>query len=220
MKKAINMWRRMSAFAVAAIVMSSSPIRAVCQCNKKMSAEEITKYRQILENKEYIEDSDHLIYDDADFMLYDINNDGRKDLIISGPFGLRSVFGTVVYSYDGKKFHCTTKRGDVAGISKKGIELYDRDYEGIGEIIYESVVVYQLNTSGKLKEKTMSDSVTNMIESSLEKKYYKYNNSGKKIKISKSAYKKLRKKYNLKQVDPSNGMHEINNSNIETYINE
>ena len=220
MKKATYLWRRMSAFAVAAIVMSSSLSLQSVNAAKKMSAEEIKKYRQILENKEYIQASGHLIYDDADFMFYDINNDSRKDLIISGPFGLRSVFGTVVYSYDGKKFHCSTKRGDVAGISKKGIELYDRDYEGIGEIIYESVVVYQLNPNGKLKEKTMSDSVTNMIEPSSEKKYYKYNNSGKKIKISKSAYKKLRKKYNLKQIDSTNGMHEINNFNIEKYINE
>ena len=90
---------------------------------KPLSSKEKKEYGSILWNKRYIADSMGSIYDNADFILYDVNNDGRKELLVSGPLGMRNVMYTMIYGYDGSKFHKTCVRGVVDGVSGKGVSV-------------------------------------------------------------------------------------------------
>lgn len=192
---------------------------------KKLSAKEKNRYTKILKNREYHKDSDGLIYSQADFMLYDLNNDGRKELIVTGPLGLRIKFGTVVYSYNGKKFRHATADGEAFAVSKKGIEINDHDYQGAGEVYYKTVTTYTLESNGKLKPRITESESWNYEGKTLSKGYYKhkkgspdkYNFLGNASKISKASYNKARAKYKLKKIK-KNDMHTVSASNIKKYV--
>ena len=203
-----------------------------------LSQKEQKYYSKILKEKQYIEDTGHSIYDDASFILYDINGDGYKELIVSGPLGLRCAFFSIIYSYDGKKFHKTeTINGEVSAVSKNGITFTYDDYAQAGIERYHSVTTYKLGSKGKLTKKineyleTRFDEYT-AKDDTVDHSYYKIVND-KEVKITKKIYKKAYQKYKFKTVGynysyEENGktishkcdiqLHQINDNNIKKFI--
>ena len=203
-----------------------------------LSKKEKCYYTKILKSKQYVKDTESSIYGLGEFLLYDVNNDGRKELIVSGPLGLRSAFFSIIYSYDGKNFYKSeTIEGEVTGVSKKGIEFTYNDYSGAGEERYDTISIYKLSSKGRITEKLReySESEMNLPSGIVKEKVHYYSKviDNKIIKINKKEYKKIRKKFSLKTTGTNysyemNGklihlkydiqVHSINNKNIKKFL--
>ena len=168
-----------------------------------LSKKEKKYYSKILKDQQYLEDTEHSIYGNASFLLYDINNDGRKELIVGGPLGLRCAFFSIIYSYDGKKFHKTqTINGEVSAVSKNGIAFTYDDYSHAGMERYQSVTTYKLSSKGKLTQKLIENWEGRFVGNSDKIKTVKHNyhrtSNNKEAKISRKTYNKEYKKYKFK----------------------
>jgi hypothetical protein len=164
----------------------------VSAATKKLTKKEKKYYSNILWNQLYLDDSD--ICQSGTWLLYDINNDGRKELLVSGPLGVQQAYQTVVYSYDGSKFHKTCLPGEVVNVSKKGIETCNGFYSG--SLYNWEYTVYSINTKGKESLKLTCDFETDLSTDS--EKYTYYNSKSK--KITEKSYNKQYKKYKFKKV--------------------
>ena len=185
---------------------------------KSLSKKETNYYKYILTNKMYRQHSG--IYDQAKFTLFDVNKDGRKELFVFGPLGLRSMTFTVVYSYDGKQFRYTVVNGSLTKVSRKGFYCECLDYSFTKDnrtCYYWDNTCYTLSKSGVVKarigEHKRRDYYVNGTNKLVSHTYT--NASGKQIK--KKAYKKKLKKYKLKKVKKSR-LHEVNYTNAVKYV--
>lgn len=185
-----------------------------------LSDKESNYYKKIMTSKQYLEDSS--IFEGGTFTLYDVNGDGRKELLISGALGLRSATFTIIYSYDGKKFHHTEVRGTLTKVSSKGFFTDSDDYEQAGAITYSDDTCFTLTKKGKAKEK-YQESIVMEYDSEKETynvtshNYYKYKD-GKQTAIKKAAYKKGVKSFEFKKIGKKVKAYEINDENISKYV--
>ena len=180
---------------------------------KNLSKKEKSYYRNILANKIYRQHSG--IYDQAMFTFYDANGDGRKEMFVYGPLGLRSMSYTVVYSYDGKKFTHAVVSGDLVKVSNKGFYCECNDYslKNDGEMIFLDNTCYTLTKKG-IVTKRYEESKSELLRSDgLTKVLSHTYKNGSEKPISKNTYKKGIKKYKLKKVDKKK-VYEVNADNI------
>lgn len=117
---------------------------------KTLSTKENEKYASVLEKESYLDDSTLISPGSSSFTLYDVNNDGRKDLIIQGYLGLRSASEYCIYTYDGKEFHRSYGNGDILGVYKNYILADYYDYSDAGEHTYDEYYVSKVNSKGKI----------------------------------------------------------------------
>lgn len=205
---------------------------------KALSKKEKAYYSKVLKEKKYIEDTEHSIYEGGEFLLYDMNGDGRKELIVGGMLGLRCASFSIIYSYDGKKFHKTeTINGEVSAVSPKGIAFTYDDYSQAGIVRYHEVSTYKLSSKGVLTQKLNEYLETKTDTETWKERTVKHNfcklESNKEKKISKKAYTKAYKAYKFKTVGNNfsyeeNGktitrkfdiqLHSVDESNIKKYI--
>lgn len=131
--------------------------------------------------------------------LEDLNNDGRKEFIISGFWGVRNVSSTVIYYYDGKKFHHKVLDGELLKKSKNKFYILSGNYDGSGEVYYYDSYVYSMDKKGNIvkilaeKEKYISESGKSYA------KYYKRHN-GKMQRVNQKRYKKAFKSFKMKKI--------------------
>jgi hypothetical protein len=190
--------KRLTAILII-FAMCFSVVTPVSAATKKLTETEKNKYGSILWNQLY--KSAYL--DSATyFVLYDVNGDGRKDLLVSGPAGAHGNMQTIVYGYDGKSFHKTDMlEGKVVGVSSKGIATYASG----GSSAYSGGTgtnVYYINKKCKSTLKLSYFAEYNYMTRPNGALAYTYTGSGGKT-ITKSSYNKLYNKYNFKKVGKS-----------------
>lgn len=180
---------------VALCFLLITPVNAAA---KSLSSKEKKEYGSILWNKEYqyiVEFGTGGMYG-AEFILFDVNNDGRKELLVSGAYGQRNIMTTMIYGYDGRKFHRTGINGEVNGVSPKGISILATNYDDQGQYYYFDTYVYTVDRKCKLTKKFYNKMTTNIQTNKESDKYY--NSSGK--SISEKSFNSAYKKYKFKTV--------------------
>lgn len=179
---------------------------------------EANYYKSVLENQLYIEDADDNMESATEFLLYDVDKDGRKELIINGYVGGKSEQVSIIYCHKKNKYVKTVMLGHVEKVSSKGIYTSDIATSGAGYNFYESRYVYRLNSDGKAYE-ILNKSVTSEYSPSIDDykttsiKYYKCKGE-KETKITKKRFNALLEKYKLKHAN----MHQITTENIKKYV--
>lgn len=187
----------MAVCMVACIVMSLFSLPTVNAATKSLSSKAKKEYANILWYSQYLDDSEHFICQGSTFVLYDINKDGQKELMVSGPLGLRNVMYTMIYSYNGKKMNKNCIRGDVIAVSSNGIAVADTDYSG--SEYYEDTVVYTFDKNCKGNRKITKAVVYDMENDSTKTEYRDGSNKA----ITKQKFNAEYKKYKLKTVGKS-----------------
>ena len=82
----------------AQIFCVSQPVTAAT-----VSAKNKEKFKNIIWNQTYKNDSSTKMLSDASYMLKDLNKDGKKELFVTGLKGVQFYGNTIVYSdYKGK----------------------------------------------------------------------------------------------------------------------
>jgi hypothetical protein len=181
----------------------------------------LQEYKKILENQQYVQDSGGMeTY--AEFILYDINGDGQKELLVSGSCGVKGVGFTVVYSYIGNKITMDCVEGTPIGISNKGLKLRYDDQMQAGMIVLAEDVTYQLNKKGTLVRKLSYyvEREWNGSDMRVTQRIRNKYNGETTTKISRKSYEKLQKKYKLKSVGVKGKVvpREVNEANIKKYL--
>lgn len=78
-------------------------------------------YAKVLKNQQFIADADGNMEQGIDFILYDINKDGRKELIVGGVVGPQAEDVSIIYSPKKNKYIKTVILGRVEKVSSKGV---------------------------------------------------------------------------------------------------
>jgi hypothetical protein len=179
--------------------MCFSVVTPVSAATKKMTAAEAKKYSNILWNKLYM----NTAMDSANyFVLYDVNGDGRNELLFSGPAGAHGNLRTIVYGYDGKSFHKTDMLdGKVVGVSSKGIATKVSDTNSAYSSV-KGTCVYSFDKKFKATLKLSYSAERDYMARPNGSYVYSYTGSSNK-KITKSSYNSQYKKYNFKKVGES-----------------
>ena len=174
---------------------------------------EVTEYGTNFSSDEF-----GMIYG-AKFSLCDVNQDGCKDLVITGALGLRTMTLSEVYMHVGDKYVTVPYGGTITGVGKKGICIDTDDYEQAGAIRYTDESIYKIDSKGNSKSKlqffksVMFYDIENNIEYKkgklLSKNYYI---NGK--KTTKAKYNTIRKKYKFKSIK----WHNMTKTNINKYL--
>lgn len=79
------------------------------------------------------------------FCLYDCNGDGRKDLVITGPLGLRCAMLSEVYMPNNDIYEAIGLYGTPEGFFENGIVFDCEDYTEAGAVSYDSKAVYSFD---------------------------------------------------------------------------
>ncbi|MCR4955665.1 MAG: hypothetical protein K6A30_03160 [Lachnospiraceae bacterium] len=181
-------------------------------------------YRGVIENSKYVTDSDKGIYNEegTQFLLYDVNKDGVKELIVWGSLGLRCKMFSVIYTYDGSEFHHKVIDGEPVGVTRSAIAFSDPDYEQAGMYRYERKLVYSISNKAKKTIKLRGYRTRKFNEKTQKYKTVKnvcYKGMGSsKVKITRTKFNKLYKAYGFKTVGTSVKAYEATLKNAETYI--
>lgn len=163
--------------------------------SRNLSKKEKTYYAKVLKKELYNKVEMPLITG-GNYILEDLNNDGRKELIITGVVGVRTLSYTILYYYDGKKFHHKSVQGMFVKHSKSKFLINDSDYEGAGEVYYTNYNTYSMSKNGSLKKVLSKQVVQNyVLNTKTTKCYQRYN--GKMKKISQKKYNSILKKYKM-----------------------
>lgn len=196
-------------------------LACICMLNVSVisaSSTDADYYAKVLKNQQFIADADGNMEQGIDFVLYDINNDGRKELIVSGVVGPKAEDVSIIYSPKKNKHIKTVILGRVEKISSKGVYTSEWCQSGAGLYHSEMRYVYKIGSSGKaymvLSEYTDSEyDMGTQKYKTTGAGYFKYND-GKETKITKKKYQSLIQKYKLKRVY----MRLITTENIEKYV--
>ena len=157
----------------------------------------------------------------AQFFVYDINNDGHKDVIVSGALGLRTMTFSEIYMHVDGKYKVIPIRGTLNGVSSKGLNVIENDYSGAGAERYHSRIAYKFDKHGNITAEHSYNIDTLFYDVSTNTEYKKGKILSKKYldangkKISKSTYKKTLQQTNKKK---NVKMHEITKANIKKYL--
>lgn len=175
-------------------------------------------YAKVLKNQQFIADADGNMEQGIDFILYDIDKDGRKELIVGGVVGPQAEDVSIIYSPKKNKYIKTVILGRVEKVSSKGVYTSDWCQSGAGLYHSEMRYVYQLDSSGKANMVLSKYTDTEYDMGDKKDKitgvgYSKYND-GKEIKITKKKYQSLIQKYKLKKATT----YLITTENIEKYV--
>jgi hypothetical protein len=147
-----------------------------------------------------------------DFYLYDVNGDGRKDLIVGEEYGTSKIVPTThVYMHIGKKYVECELSGDIEAVSGKG-EI-KTSYRGngaspIGEFCSWGENIYRISSKGKVTLVMSYDGyaneniITGETEESSDNYYINSKETTEKkynAKLKKYTFKtvKVKKSYNL-----------------------
>lgn len=175
-------------------------------------------YADVLKNQQYLADADGNMEQGIDFVLYDINNDGRKELIVSGVVGPKAEDVSIIYSPKKNKYIKTVILGRAEKVSSKGVYTSEWCQSGAGLYHSEMRYVYKIGSSGKaymvLSEHTDSEYDMGTKKYKTTGVGYSKYNDGKETKITKKKYQSLIQKYKLKRVY----MRLITTENIEKYV--
>jgi hypothetical protein len=185
----------LSAAFVLGLLISAAPVDAQA---KALTEEEKTKFA------EYINGSMHSSI--AKFNLYDVNNDGRKDLVILD-YGNGIMQYTTIYMHIGSSYKEVYFDGEMTSYGKKGVKaVYGMTNGMTGTVASTETTVYNISKKGKLTTKLVQtkDNINNSST-------YKVN--GKKSNAKK--YKAALKKYSFTKVK----WKDLNDDNIKKYIN-
>ncbi len=157
----------------------------------------------------------------AEFFVYDINGDGRKDVIVSGALGLRDKSLSEIYMHADGKYKVIPIDGKLKGVSAKGLNFVDEDYSGAGEIRYYSRTAYRFDRHGRMIAADSYSVETMYYDTASGKEYPNGKVVSKKYldikgqKISQSVYKKSLAKTNKKK---NVKMHAITGTNVDKYL--
>lgn len=196
-------------------------LACICMLNVSVisaSSTDADYYAKVLKNQQFIADADGNMEQGIDFILYDINKDGRKELIVSGVVGPKAEDVSIIYSPKKNKYIKTFILGRVEKISSKGVYTSEWCQSGAGLYHSEIRYVYQLDSSGKANMVLSKYTDTEYDMGTQKYKttgagYFKY--SGKKeTKITKKNYQSLIQKYKFKKATT----HLITTENIEKYV--
>lgn len=176
-------------------------------------------YAKVLKNQQYLDDADGNMEQGIDFLLYDINKDGRKELIVSGVVGSQAEDVSIIYSPKKNKYIKTVILGRVEKVSSKGIYTSEWCQSGAGLYHSEMKYVYQLYSSGKANMvlSKYTDMEYDMGTQKYKTKgagYSKYSGGKKETRITKKKYQSLIQKYKLKKATT----HLITTENIKKYV--
>ena len=222
-------FKKLIAGALAASIVVGSSVATVQAATRITPAEKKEFKRYLTNGMEYNGDYEYFSSEKGpilspNFCLYDVNNDGHKDLIVSGVVGIRELYLTEIYMHVGKKYVKISYDGMFAGVGKKGILIEIQDY-GYGEVgeggIFQDddKYVYQISTKGKSTEKlhksmSVKFSESDMLNENAKGKVLRkiYTMNGK--KTTQKKYTAEYKKYAFKKVT----WHTLTDSNIQKYI--
>ena len=85
-------------------------------------------YAKVLKNQQFIADADGNMDLGTDFILYDINKDGHKELIVNGFVGDRGEDVSIVYSPKKDKYvKMLREKRAVLREGTEGLSLYDEN---------------------------------------------------------------------------------------------
>lgn len=175
-----------------------------------------TYYANILRKPLYLDDGNEVM--GSEFSLYDLNNDGRKELIVNGWAGSKAENVCIIYSPKRNKYVKSALAGGVQKVSAKGVYATEYSQSGAGMYSCEIEYVYQLDADGKAY-RVLSKSTDWEYDLNAGKdritgiSYYKSKND-KDSKITKKMYRSALKKYKFKKVK----MHAITIENIRKYV--
>lgn len=175
-------------------------------------------YAKVLKNQQFIADANGSMDLGTEFILYDINKDGHKELIVNGIVGDRGEDVSIVYSPKKDKYIKTVMCGLVEKVSTKGV--YTSEWYQSGAGLYHSEIryVYQLDSSGKAYMDLSKYTHTEYDRGAKKYKttgsgYFKYND-GTETKITKKKYQSFIQKYKFKKATT----HLITAENIRKYV--
>ena len=189
----------------------------------KLTVSEKREFKKYLndgmgDNGRFMTKETGLIYE-SKFFFYDVNNDGHKDLIVTGALGLRSMTFTEVYLHAGKKYIAIPYNGTLVGVHKNGMKFLTEDYGMAGAVRYTDVEVYRMNAKGKSTQKLAKNQTVMWYDEEKDIEYpdgkileLKYKVNGK-ISSSKD-YVRAMKKYKFSKVK----WHTVNKKNINKYV--
>ena len=182
------------------------------------SSTDMDYYAKVLKNQQFIADADGNMDLGTDFILYDINKDGHKELIVNGVVGGRGEDVSIVYSPKKDKYIKTVMLGCVEKVSSKGVYASEWCQSGAGLYHSEMRYVYQLDSSGKASMVLSKYTDTEYDMGTKKDKitgvgYFKYND-GKDTKITKKKYQSFIQKYKFKKATS----HLITPENIKKYV--
>ena len=221
--------KKLIAGALAAAIFVGSTVATVQAATRITPAEKKEFKRYLTNGMEYNGDYEYFSSEKGpilspNFCLYDVNNDGHKDLIVSGARGIRELYFTEIYMHVGKKYVKISYDGMFEGVGKKGILIEIQDYgygeDGEGGIVQDDdKYVYQISTKGKSTEKlhksiSVKFSESDMLNENAKGKVLRkiYTMNGK--KTTQKKYTAEYKKYAFKKVT----WHNLTDSNIKKYI--
>ena len=144
-KEKNNIMKKVLLMLCAAVLLITtalgSSVTDVQAASKKEKAKTMRKFKNIMENVSYRSDMPSWAYsylDTADgesFCVYDINNDKKMELIVTGMEGSSASY-TVIYSSEGKLIG--EFDGDVTGVAKNAVKVYNAtDLGGEDGTIYK-----------------------------------------------------------------------------------
>ena len=215
----------MVAIAATALIFTGTAYASenVAYAAGKLTTSEVREFKKYLndgrgEDTSFMMKKNGCVYG-AKFCLYDVNQDGHKDLIVTGYLGMRSMTFTEVYLHIGKKYIAIPYDGTLVGIHKNGIKFLTEDYAQAGLIRYTDIEVYKINTRGKSTQKLAKYRTFSWYDEENDTEYpdgklleltYKVNGK----KTSKKAYVNAMKKYKFSKVK----WHTVNKKNIDKYV--
>lgn len=136
---------------------------------------------------------------------FDINGDGRKELIVWGVETERDEMRTAIFGRCKGKVYRVILRGEPIGISTNGImiEQHAHRWEKSCKKAWMVQKVISLNKEGKVREQLLYQRVIQYSENyerviSVKKRCFQ-NQEGRKLRISQSDYRKELEKYNFQK---------------------
>lgn len=140
------------------------------------------------------------------YAFYDLNKDGKKDLLLEGYAGSPGSDVTHVYLHIGKQYKKVELGGSVFGVASKGFLVKEEYRSGAGAEHYINECVYEMKRDGSINCRLRHDKSWMYFDSSTGTVYEDGKLTGNTFyrdgkKCSASEYKKAYKKYKIKKWD-------------------
>ena len=80
-------------------------------------------YRNLLLDESYKKDGEYGFDNDCYFLLWDADEDGEKELLVTGPTGVDSLYASILYDYENNVLSFTTLHGDPVAVAIGAVEI-------------------------------------------------------------------------------------------------